>query len=116
MGSVGGCGVVGAGLREVARGMADGIGTTTSMFGLTVACAAVIGRFSDSDMAAVILAYSPGGLAGMTLIALALHIDIAFVATHHIIRIMFITVGAPLVFRLVGRRTQQEAGSGAAAD
>ena len=55
------------------------------------------------------LAFAPGGVAEMSLIALALSIDAALVATHHIVRIFFIVVCTPLVFRLlpariVGRR------------
>ena len=41
----------------------------------------------------------PGGLAETSLIALSLGIETAFVATHHVIRIGFIVVVAPLVFK-----------------
>jgi uncharacterized membrane protein AbrB (regulator of aidB expression) len=40
----------------------------------------------------------------MSLIAIALGADAAFVAIHHIVRIFLIVVLAPLAFRLVGRR------------
>jgi uncharacterized membrane protein AbrB (regulator of aidB expression) len=40
----------------------------------------------------------------MSLIALALSMDAAFVATHHIVRIFLVVVLAPLVFRVSRRR------------
>ena len=49
-----------------------------------------------------VLALAPGGLAGMSLIALALGIETAFVATHHVARIAMIVIAAPLVFRKLG--------------
>ncbi len=52
---------------------------------------------------AVLLAFSPGGLAEMSLIAIAIGADTAFVATHHIVRIILIVVLAPPAFRLLGR-------------
>jgi len=48
----------------------------------------------------LLLAYSPGGLAEMSLVALALQIEVAFVAAHHIIRILFVMVSAGPVFAL----------------
>ncbi len=49
------------------------------------------------------LAFSPGGLAEMSLIAIAIGADAAFVATHHVVRIFMIVVIAPLAFKLMRR-------------
>jgi len=38
----------------------------------------------------------------MSLVALALSLDVAFVATHHLARILMIVTGAPIAFRLPG--------------
>ena len=55
-------------------------------------------------VAALVLAYAPGGLAEMSLVALALSIDIAFVATHHAFRLFIVLMLAPPAFRwLKGR-------------
>ena len=48
------------------------------------------------------MAYAPGGLAEMSLIALVLSIETAFVATHHMLRIMLIVVLAPIAFKRLG--------------
>jgi uncharacterized membrane protein AbrB (regulator of aidB expression) len=63
---------------------------------------------ADTSLQAVILAYAPGGLAEMSLVALALAIDSAFVATHHVLRIMMIVLVAPTVFRRAVRRAPEK--------
>jgi uncharacterized membrane protein AbrB (regulator of aidB expression) len=39
-------------------------------------------------IAAVFLAFAPGGITEMSLIALSLHVSVVFVALHHVIRIV----------------------------
>jgi uncharacterized protein len=46
----------------------------------------------------VLLAYSPGGLVEMNLVALALNIEISFVAVHHIARVVAVMFAAPMIF------------------
>ena len=46
---------------------------------------------------ALVLALSPGGLTEMALIALTLGVNTAYVSTIHILRILFVLIGAPLV-------------------
>jgi uncharacterized protein len=52
---------------------------------------------------AALLAFAPGGLAEMSLIALSLDIDAAYVSSHHIVRIFMIVLAAPFLFRLLSR-------------
>ena len=52
----------------------------------------------------LILALAPGGLAEMCLVAVALNVDPAFVATMHIIRLILVVVAAPLLFRLLAKK------------
>lgn len=49
------------------------------------------------DLFAALLAYAPGGVAEMSLIALAIDADPAFVATHHMARIFAILFALPLI-------------------
>jgi membrane AbrB-like protein len=90
--------------RTVLRILALGVGSTVVMLGLTVAFAMLLHDATDTSLEAVMLAYSPGGLAEMSLIALALSIDAAFVATHHVLRIMLLVSFAPFFFRLIRAR------------
>ena len=46
-----------------------------------------------------ILAFSPGGQAEMTVLAIVAGADIAFVVTHHLLRIVTVILGAPIFFR-----------------
>ncbi|ANY81060.1 hypothetical protein BB934_24885 [Microvirga ossetica] len=49
-------------------------------------------------------AYSPDGLAEMSLVALSLGIEVAFVAAHHIVRVSIVMIAAVPVFTLLDRR------------
>jgi membrane AbrB-like protein len=59
----------------------------------------------------LILALAPGGLAEMSLVALALHADAAFVSTHHVARIAMVVAVAPAVRKLLPAGWRGEAGS-----
>ena len=86
-------------VERVLRTIGASVGSTTLMLGATVAFAAALWQITGIDFRAIVLAFAPGGLAEMTLIALALGIETAFIATHHVIRIAMIVIAAPLVFR-----------------
>jgi membrane AbrB-like protein len=88
------------------------LGVTALMLVLDVAAALILHHLTGVGMPALVLAYSPGGFAEMSLVALALHIDTAFVATHQIARILMVVMLAPLAFRLVGRRRSGDAPAG----
>ena len=51
-----------------------------------------------------LLAFAPGGQAEMTVLALVSGADIAFVISHHILRISCVILGAPVVARLMRPR------------
>jgi len=54
------------------------------------------------------LAFAPGGLAEMSVIALSVGIETALVATHHVARVAMIVIGAPVVFRAARRWRNKE--------
>jgi membrane AbrB-like protein len=58
---------------------------------------------TDFEVQPLLLAFAPGGFAEMSLIALALNVDTAYVATHHIARIFLIVLIAPAVARGLDR-------------
>jgi uncharacterized membrane protein AbrB (regulator of aidB expression) len=45
------------------------------------------------------LAYSPGGLAEMSMVALSLALEPGVVIIHHLTRVVLVLIGAPLGFR-----------------
>ena len=99
-----GCRFAGTPTREVLRALASGAGLTAIMLGTAAGFAALVNLLTGAAMPAAILAFSPGGLPEMTLMALALGVDVAFVATHHVVRILIIVTLAPLLFRTLGKR------------
>ena len=42
------------------------------------------------------MAYAPGGLETMAILAFALHLDPAYVAVHHLARFMFVSLMMPI--------------------
>lgn len=92
---------IGCRFRGVALGsLLTLAGWTLLGTGLLMAIAAVFAVIAattlDVDLIAALLAFAPGGVAEMCLIAIALDADPGFVATHHIARIMFILLATPV--------------------
>ncbi len=98
---------VGTAFSMIWRVASLALGTSVLLLGLavliTLASADMIGIRPE----AMILVLAPGGLAEMSLIALALGIDTAFVSTMHICRIMMIVVLGPSLFRIGARRSRE---------
>ncbi|GAB5468009.1 MAG: AbrB family transcriptional regulator [Rhodospirillales bacterium] len=103
IGSAIGTRFAGTGLRFLARALLGAAGLSLLLLVVTLASAWLVGLMTGLALEPLILAYAPGGLAEMSLIALALGLDAAFVATHHSLRILLIVVAAPQVFGLVSR-------------
>lgn len=103
LGVVIGCRFAGTASRTVMRILALSVGSTVILLFWMTVFAFVVARVSGFGVVTLALAYSPGGLAEMSLIAVALHAEVAFVAAHHIIRVFLIMISAPLVFRLANR-------------
>lgn len=103
MGTGIGCRFAGTAVRDILRIVGISIGSTVILLVLGVLFGLGLERITGVPWFVLVLAYAPGGLAEMSLVALALGRDVAFVATHHIFRIGFIVVLAPLAFRLMRR-------------
>ena len=99
VGSTLGARFAGISIQRILRLLLQAAGSTALMIALTVALAIAAAVFVDASIPALVLALAPGGLAEMSLIALALGIEAAFVAAHHIIRIALIVLVLPTAFR-----------------
>jgi len=95
---------VGVSVVRLYRVMLAGAGATVFMVAFAAAAALALEAWTGLPFAAVWLAFAPGGVAEMTLISLALGIDIAFVSTHHVVRVVFMVIAAPLVFHWLRKR------------
>lgn len=94
----------GMALGRIARIAGHAVVSAIAMLVLTVTFSLALAQLTGYPLPAVVLAFAPGGLAEMSLIALALSVDAAFVASHHIARIVMVVTIAPVVFRLFGRK------------
>lgn len=108
VGSAIGTRFAGTELAFVRRAVIVALGSTLVLLVATLGFAWGLAVWTGLPLPGLVLAYAPGGLAEMSLIALALSLDAAFVATHHILRIFLIVVLAPLAFRLLRRTTPLE--------
>ncbi len=103
LGTVIGCRFIGGSIRMIGRMAMAGIATTVFLMLSTFGMAAALASYTDVPMVALLLCYSPGGLAELSLIALALGIEVPFVAAHHIARLLIVMGGAGTVFRRINR-------------
>lgn len=59
-----------------------------------------VAALTRSSQLAVLLAYAPGGQAELNLLGMMMHVDVAFVALHHLVRLAIVIIGAQMVFAL----------------
>lgn len=103
IGTVIGCRFVGVARDEILRVIRLSIGATAMMLAVTAAFGVLLHWMVGAEIDTIVLAYAPGGLAEMSLVALALGADVAFVATHHVVRIMLVVIAAPAAFRVMAK-------------
>ncbi len=100
MGSAIGCRFAGVRFAMVGRTLMLGAGAAVILLVVTACFSWAFQAAVPVAPSALILALAPGGLAEMTLVALALAVDSAFVSCMHIVRITVVIVFAPMLFRL----------------
>jgi hypothetical protein len=98
-----GCRFAGVTAELLLRTAAAAAGGTVVLLSATIAFAVGLAQLTGLPAVPLMLAFSPGGLAEMSLIAIAIGADAAFVVTHHVVRIFMIVVFAPLAFKLTPR-------------
>jgi hypothetical protein len=103
IGSAIGARFAGTSHRTILRAIALSFGATVLLLGITALFAFLVAAATGLPIVQVLLGYSPGGIAEMSLIALSLGVDPAFVSTHHVARIFMIVLTAVPFFLLLGR-------------
>jgi membrane AbrB-like protein len=104
MGTGIGCRFVGAAIDRLHKEMAASIGAAVILIACAVVFAKITVAITGLNLDATVLSYAPGGFAEMSLIGLALGVEIAMVATHHLFRLFLIILTGPFVFRFGLRR------------
>ena len=88
---------------ELRRAFSAGVMVTLLGVVLAGVVAAIAHWITGMDLIAVLIAFAPGGLETMAAMSVILGIDPTFVASHHVARLLMLTVIVP-VFLLRGRR------------
>ncbi len=101
----------GTSMRTIVNSVGHATVATLIMLGLAVVFAEIFALATGQPFTGLVLAYAPGGFAEMSLMALALGIDTAFVASHHLLRIILVVTLAPAIFRRFHRPTAPDVSS-----
>lgn len=89
-------GISGAELRRL--GVAGAISSGLALF-ISAVAALTMSALTGFPFTQIWIAYAPGGVEGMAAMALSLHLDPVFVATHHIFRILALIALLPVLLR-----------------
>ena len=99
LGSSIGCRFSGLSLRSIARVMGIGAVATLAMVAIAAGVAAATAAATGMHFDALFMAFAPGGVTEINLVALSLNIDPVFVASMHLARVAFLMIAAPLVVK-----------------
>ncbi|MEH6633401.1 MAG: AbrB family transcriptional regulator [Halopseudomonas aestusnigri] len=108
LGSALGARFAGYSLRQVGKIMFLAVIMAFLMLMVTLIVSALLSYATDASFEALILALSPGGFAEMTLAALSMGIDPAFVTTHHALRLLVIVFVVPIFLTRMIKRNKDE--------
>jgi membrane AbrB-like protein len=92
---------VGVTLDELRRFVLASLGFCAMLAGLSVVFAEGVYMTGLAPQVEAILAFAPGGQAEMAVLAIVAGVDVAFVVTHHLVRIVVVITGAPIAARLL---------------
>lgn len=90
----------GISMLEVRRDLAAGLGFCLILIVLTLIFVQAVVTLGLAPGMEALLAFAPGGQAELTVLALIVGADVAFVIAHHVLRIFVVILGAPLFARL----------------
>ena len=93
---------VGVTLRELRVFVLSGLAFVALLAVLAAAFAELVILTGLAAPVEAFLAFAPGGQAEMTVLALVAGADLGFVIVHHLTRILFVILGAPVAARLFG--------------
>jgi membrane AbrB-like protein len=99
IGCVAGSRFLGVEWHEVRTSVVQGLAWTAVMLLAAFAAAALCSTFVDASVPALLLAFAPGGIAEMTIVAFAMGIEVAFVVCCHVFRPIFLVAVAPALYR-----------------
>ncbi len=103
IGSALGSGFIGAKWTVLRQAFLHGLVLVPLLCGVCLLVALAFAPLSGIPWNVVFLALAPGGTAEMSLVALALHAEIALVTSNQLVRILLINFGATGIFKMMRR-------------
>ncbi|MGJ8606093.1 MAG: AbrB family transcriptional regulator [Marivita sp.] len=91
-------------LAEIRKDLVAGLGFCAILIVLTLIFVEAIYSLGLAPGMETLLAFAPGGQAELTVLALIVGGDVAFVVAHHILRIFVVIMGAPLAAKVFRAR------------
>ena len=101
LGTAIGCRFTGTDYEEIIRVIKISVGSAVILMSTAVGAGLLLSEVTGLPWYLITLAYAPGGLAEMSLIAFGIGQNVPFVATHHLCRIGMVILLAPLAFKLI---------------
>jgi uncharacterized protein len=86
--------------NEFRTTMTWGAAFSVILIAVSLVVALAVSWGTGFDSTAVLLAYAPGGQTELNLVAYILHLDVAYTALHHLVRLGIVIFGAQLVFKM----------------
>ncbi len=112
LGVVVGCRFKGSRAADVFHALKLALASTAIMMAVATCFAWVIHQVTGHSTAQILLAYAPGGLNEMSLVSLAIQADVAFVATHHLFRIVALLTLAGTLLARIAKALNRSAATG----
>lgn len=104
LGTMMGCRFMGAAPRLIAETLVLSTIATTVMLAVSLGIAIALHGLFGQTSQQVLLAYAPGGLTEMSLVAIAMNGDVAYIALHHLARIVILIAIAPTLLTGLAKR------------
>ncbi|KXG84386.1 AbrB family transcriptional regulator [Agrobacterium bohemicum] len=95
-----------ASLRDMQKAFVAGGVVTIAVMVLSSVVAILVSRLTGVPLNAVMIAFAPGGLETMAAMAVMMHADTAYVGSHHVLRLLFLSVLMPSVMGKDARKKQ----------
>ena len=90
-------------MAEIRRVLAASLGYCMILAVLSILFAEIVIQSGLAQPLEAIIAFAPGGQAEMVLLAIVAGTDMAYVITHHLIRILVVILGAPIAARFLDK-------------
>lgn len=93
-------------LAELRHDVAAGAAFAVILAALAGAFTVLAYKMGGAPMLEAFLSFAPGGQAEMTILAIVAGADLGFIVIHHLMRLIVVITGAPIMAKLIWRKTK----------